>query len=206
MSPAPESQSGIDIPPENNEALWPTTCHRDRSTGVLRRCYEGHRQRRSPGNRALAQQPGREFSPAVSKKRASNVVFPTNANLAKIRLRPRLSSQSFQPPTPPLLTRQFQAQPHRRSGRVAPTWWELMKSFVGPAETDSLSSDSTGMKARRRRILGCLPSRTCVQLSWSMGTATRYYRGTARRRILQKGRFQSVQSQLPYVHPVCPSR
>jgi hypothetical protein len=61
---APRSQSSIEIQ-ENNEALWPTTCHRDRSTAVLRRRDEGHRQRRSPGNRALAQQPGREFTPAA---------------------------------------------------------------------------------------------------------------------------------------------
>jgi len=61
---APRPQSSIEIQ-ENNEALWPTTCHRDRSTAVLRRRDEGHRQRRSPGNRALAQQPGREFTPAA---------------------------------------------------------------------------------------------------------------------------------------------
>ena len=29
---------------KNNEALWPSTCHRDRSTAVLRRRDESHRQ------------------------------------------------------------------------------------------------------------------------------------------------------------------
>ena len=99
---APRPQRSIEIPQKNDEALWSATCHRDRSTAVLRRRDEGHWQRRSPRNRSLEKQSCREFTPAVSTKRASHVALPPNAKFAKVRRRAFLSSQPFQPGKTPL--------------------------------------------------------------------------------------------------------
>jgi hypothetical protein len=44
----------------------------------------------------------REFTPAVSTKRASHVALPPNAKFAKVRRRAFLNSQPFQPGKTPL--------------------------------------------------------------------------------------------------------
>ena len=136
-------------------SMIPTICHRDRSVAFWR-CDESHRQRGPAGNWALEKQASREFTPiawlwfvckpregAVSKAGTSNVALPTNANLAKVRLRTRLNLQPFQPRTTPLQPIKFQAQTHRRSGRVAPTLYGIRCSLTGHSETGSHSSDST---------------------------------------------------------------
>ena len=106
---APRSKSSIEIPQKNNETIWSATCHRDRSTAVLRCRDEGYWQCRSPGNRSLEKQSRREFPLAVSRKRASHAALQTNANIAEVRLRPLFDPQSFQPGTPPLQPRKLQA-------------------------------------------------------------------------------------------------
>ena len=92
---APRSKSSIEIPQKNNETIWSTICHRDRSTAVLRRCDEGHRQCGQTGNRPLAEQQGREFTSAFSTKRAGDAALQTNANIAEIRLHPLFGPQSL---------------------------------------------------------------------------------------------------------------
>ena len=106
---APRSKSSIEIPQKNNETIWFTICHRDRSTAVLRRLNEGHRQSELTGNRPLSEQQGREFTSAFSTKRACDAALQTNVNFAEIRLRPLFGPQSFQPGTPPLQLRKLQA-------------------------------------------------------------------------------------------------
>jgi len=69
--------------------------------------------------------------------------FRRMRSLQKIRLRRRLNSQSFQPRTSPLFTCQFQAQPGRRSQRVAPTQIGIKGSFIALGETGSHLSDGT---------------------------------------------------------------
>jgi hypothetical protein len=104
--------------------LWRAVDHEGEvlESYVIKRRDEGHWQRRQTGNGALAQQLGREFTPiawqwfvckpregAFSTKRAGDAALQTNANIAEIRLRSRLSPQPFQPGTPPLQPRKLQA-------------------------------------------------------------------------------------------------
>ena len=99
--------------------LWSATCHRDRSTVVLRRRDEGHRQRGQTGNWPLAQQSGRQFTSAIPTKRTCDDPLQAHANLAKIRCCPCFHSQPFQSRPKPLPARSLQGQPYRCSLRVA---------------------------------------------------------------------------------------
>ena len=84
--------------------LWRAVDHEGEvlESYVIKRRDEGHWQRRQTGNGALAQQPGREFTPAVSTKRTGHASVPAHTKFAKVRRRPRLSSQPFQPGKTPL--------------------------------------------------------------------------------------------------------
>ena len=98
------SQIGIEIPQIDNEARRPVACHRDRSTTVLWRCHEGHWERKSPENRPLVEQSRRDLPLTFPKVRASHAAVLTNANLAEVRLSPRLGPLPFQPGASALLT------------------------------------------------------------------------------------------------------
>ena len=137
------SKSSVEISQKNHERLWSATRHRDRSTAVLRGCDESYWQLRLPGDRSLAEQSSRKFSPAFSTKRASHAPFPTGANLAEIRFRPRLRFQPLQPGTQPLQQTSLQAQPRRRSCRVARSLRGINRSVTVLVETSSHPSDST---------------------------------------------------------------
>ena len=60
-----------------------------------------------------------EFTPAVPATRTRHAPFQADAKPPEIRHRSFFRLQSLQPGTTPLLTRQFQAQPRRRTRRVA---------------------------------------------------------------------------------------
>ena len=67
----------------------------------------------------LAEQSCGEFTPAVPATRTRHAPFQADAKPPEIRHRSFFRLQSLQPGTTPLLTRQFQAQPRRRTRRVA---------------------------------------------------------------------------------------
>ena len=109
---------------------------------------------------------------AVPKEGTSNVALPTNANLAKVCLRTRLNLQPFQPRTTPLQPIKFQAQTHRRSGRVAPTLYGIRCSLTGHSETGSHSSDSTAAQNH--------PNTTCkIIFALNAASSTRMIRSNA---------------------------
>lgn len=109
----------------------------DRQTAVLWRCNEGYRQCAETKNKSLAEQSGREFPPAFSTTRAGDAEVPPHAKFAEIRLRPFFNSQSFQPRAPPILSERFQAEPDRRSGRVASVGRGIKGSLTVLIETGS---------------------------------------------------------------------
>ena len=74
-------------------------CHRRPS--ILRRRPQGDRQCRSPGGWPLAQQQGREFTPAVSATRARDGAISQDEDAPEIRCGPRHGPQPLQSGTPP---------------------------------------------------------------------------------------------------------
>ncbi len=72
-----------------------------------------------------------------------HAALSADAKSAEIRRSPFFNSQPFQPGAPPQFTRQFQAQPRRRSCGVARPWRGLKDSFTVLVETGSNWSDTT---------------------------------------------------------------
>ena len=68
---------------------------------------------------------------------------PADANVTEVRIRSRLSPQPFQPGTRPSQPTEFQAEPRRRSHRVASTLCGITQSGFGQTETGSHLSDTT---------------------------------------------------------------
>ena len=110
----------------------------------------------SAGNRSLGQQPGGEFAPAVPTTGAGDAPVPAHAKFAEIRRRPRLRLQPLQPGTQPLQPNHLQAEPRRRSRRVARSLRGIRGSVTVLAETGSNSSDSTPAAVRRRHARRCI--------------------------------------------------
>ena len=96
----------------------------------------------------MDEQQGREFSPSLPTTRASNVAVPTYAKFAKIRRRSCLRLKPLQLGTQPLQPKPLQAEPHRRSHRVARSLRSIRDSFTVLVETGSHWSDTT-LKAHR---------------------------------------------------------
>jgi transposase-like protein len=138
------------------------TKRRDRKA-ALKFLRKSMRQRRPSGNGSLVEQQGREFSFAVPTTGTGHASVQAHAKSAEIRRRPRLSPQSFQPGTSPLQQDQFQAESHRRSGRVASTWCGIRDSIIVLTETGSHWSDSTVLGAPSGRALS--GEGTCDHLS-----------------------------------------
>ena len=105
----------------------------------------------------------REFAPTVSTTRTGDASVSAHAKFAEIRRCSRFCPQSFQPGTPPIFTKQFQAQPQRRSCRVASTWCGITYACTVLAETDSHSSDST--------IKGVQSFESCARLPFARNTS-----------------------------------
>ena len=74
-------------------------------SAALKEIDAGKRQERG----ALAQQPSREFTPAVSKARASDAPISPNTNAPEVRRSPRLSLEPLQSGTSPLISPRIQA-------------------------------------------------------------------------------------------------
>ena len=100
-------------------------------------------------------------------KGAGHASFQALAKSTEIRRRARLSPQPFQSGTRPLQPTEFQAEPRRRSGRVARSFCCLTLERVGQTETGSHLSDTTSsrnflllisaVRAHRAMGLGQLP-------------------------------------------------
>ena len=75
----------------------------------------------TPDLRSLAQQPGREFAPAVPTTGSGNGQFQGRKDPAEICFRPCLDPQPLQPRTPSQPPRHLQAEPLGRPGRMAST-------------------------------------------------------------------------------------
>ncbi len=114
----------------------------DRQTPILRRCDERYRQCRQAGNWPLDEQSGGELAPAISTTRTSHATLPQHAKFAEICRRSCLRLQSFQPGARALQQKRFQAQPCRRSRRVAPTLFSISSGIQGHTETGSHLSDT----------------------------------------------------------------
>jgi len=69
--------------------------------------------------RALAQQPGGKFTPAVQATRKRDVEIPGGQDPAEILVCPRLDPQSFQSRTPTIRSQYLQKEALSRIGRVA---------------------------------------------------------------------------------------
>jgi hypothetical protein len=159
-SEATRLQSHIEIPQKINETLWKSKCHRDGQTAFLRWRNESNRQCQKTRNGPVAEQPGGEFTPAISTTGTSDAAVLEYAKFAEIRRCPCLCTQPFQPGTLSLKQDQFQADPRRHCRRVASTWRGITGSATGPAETGSHWSYSTiggpywgGSKAMRNPTL-----------------------------------------------------
>lgn len=87
------------------------------------RCVPGGHERtgqsRTPRDRTLAQQPGREFPPAIPTTRAGHAAVSTNEVVTEIRLGSCFHFQPFQLRTPPRRSPNLQATTLGRLGRVA---------------------------------------------------------------------------------------
>lgn len=129
-------ESGIEIPQEINSQIWSPEINRDRQAAFLRGCIEGPRKRRPSGNRVLAEQSGREFSPAISK---------AEAKFVRVRSRPRLCSQPLQLGTQPFKTNSLQAESIRRSHRMAPNLRRIRGGITVQAETSSNPSNTSAI-------------------------------------------------------------
>ena len=89
-----------------------------------------------------AEQSCGEFTPAVPATRTRHAPFQADAKPPEIRHRSFFRLQSLQPGTTPLLTRQFQAQPRRRTRRVASARGGLIPCRRWRTQSLRLSSDS----------------------------------------------------------------
>ena len=82
---------------ERDEALWPTGFDRHGQVSLIPGCDEDDRQRESPRNQALAQQPGRKLTSAVQTARTGNGQIQGPEDPAEIRLCACLDPQPLQP-------------------------------------------------------------------------------------------------------------
>ena len=74
---------GAEVHQEGDEAPRPAEAHRHRRAALLRRRHERDRQRRSAGDRPLAQQPGGELPPAVPTTRAGDAAISEDEDTAE---------------------------------------------------------------------------------------------------------------------------
>ncbi len=86
---------------------------------------------------------------AVSTTRTGDAPVSTDKKFTEILRRSFFLMQPFQSGAPSLLPHQFQAQPCRRSRRVASTLCVIRDSVPALAETGSHPSDSTGWPLQR---------------------------------------------------------
>ena len=93
----------------------------------------------------MDEQQGGEFAPAVPTTGEGYAAIQTHAKFAEIRRRPCLDLQPVQFGTQSLLQIQLQAEPGRRSQRMARSLRELRDSHPVLVETGSNSSDSTSL-------------------------------------------------------------
>ena len=80
---------------------------------------------------------------------AGNAPVPAHAKFTEIRLRPRLGHQPFQQRTQPLQPTPLQAEPRRRSRRVARSLRGIRDSVTVLAETSSNWCDTTSSANRQ---------------------------------------------------------
>jgi transposase-like protein len=93
----------------------PLTIVTDRAR-LLRCCDEGHRHRGASAMWTLAQQPGRELTPAVPTKRGRDGQIQGHQDAAEVCLRSRLDPQPLSPEPSPQPPQHLQAEPLSRSG------------------------------------------------------------------------------------------
>ena len=88
---------------------------RHRSLRFLQGCAQRNGCSRKTTDGQVAQQPRREFAPAVSTTRTRDAAFQAHAKSTEIRLRPFLRLQPLQPGKIASQPRHLQADTHRRS-------------------------------------------------------------------------------------------
>jgi hypothetical protein len=137
----------LEVSAQSDETIRPSGRHRDGPASILLRGDEDSRKCRPPGDRALAQQSGREFTSAIPTTRASDGELQDRKVIAEIRFDPRLNPQSPQSRTSPLHSRNLQTQSLHRHCRAASTCG-LRSTYNGIVLTDSLSSDTAVFKAK----------------------------------------------------------
>ena len=93
---APGSQSRPQFSKAHDETLRPAEIVRDRSTSLIRCGDEGHWGCGSSGMRTMAQQSGRELTPAVPSKGRSDGQIQGHKAPPEIRRRSRLGPQPLQ--------------------------------------------------------------------------------------------------------------
>ena len=108
---------------------------------ILLRGDERHRKCRTPEDRALAQQSGREFTSAIPTTRTSDGEIQECKVASELCLDPRFSPQSLLPGTSFIQPRKLQTQSFRRLGGVASTC-DLRSTDDGVLLTGSISPDN----------------------------------------------------------------
>ncbi len=103
---------------------------------------------RKTANGQVVQQPRREFIPSFPTTRTRDAAIQAYAKFTEVRRRPLLRLQPLQPGKIASRQRYLQADTHRRSRRVARTWYGIKGSYTGLAKTGSNLSDSTSIATR----------------------------------------------------------
>jgi hypothetical protein len=114
-----KSQGSVEVSAQSDETIWPTGNHGHRQAWLLPGSAKDDRQRCVPGDRPLAEQSSGKLTPASQATRTRNAAFSADGNSSEIRGNSFIRTQSFQSGAPSLQPRKFQAEPCRRSRRVA---------------------------------------------------------------------------------------
>lgn len=122
-----------------------------------------HRSKRAkPDKKGALVVHGTPLSLTIPTTRTGHAALSADAKSAEICHRSRLSSQQFQPGTPPLRPRQFQGQPCCHSRRVASTWRSIKASFTVLAEIGSHDTPPRRLWSAGLLLRFCRRSRVCT--------------------------------------------
>ena len=114
----------------------------------------------------MAEQSGGEFTPTFPTTRTRHATVPEHAKFAKVRRRSLLRLKPLQPRTQSLQPKPLQAEPHRRSHRMARSLRGRRGSVTVLAETGSHWSDSTLLTVG---VLKGLDSARLARLEFTLG-------------------------------------
>ena len=144
-------ESRAEIPQENHAPTC-SICHpRYPQAAIVWSRPERHGSRRTARNQSQGKHSGRQLAPALSKARARNGPSPAFAKPAEVRIRSRLNSKPLRSGSRLFETESFQAQPRRRSRRVARSLRELKGNGAPQTETSSNWYDTTPIGATNAR-------------------------------------------------------